>query len=128
LPDLYIIGAGCSRNYSQSNSEIKGLKSPLNNDFFKMAHRVIVNTGIKNDALFIDEIKNMIRKVAPQYGSNIFDIEFLKNPLINLEDVMTLLDIDAKLFFPFTSPQVQLTESRELQAVKELLVRTLIMR
>jgi phage FluMu protein Com len=90
-----------------------------------MAHRVIVNTGIKSDNFFIDEVKNMIHKVAPLYGINKNDLDFLENPSINLEDVMTLLDIDDRLFFPFTNPEIQLNESRELRAVKELLVRTL---
>lgn len=125
MPDLYIIGAGCSRNYCQAKHGIRGLKSPLNKDFFKMAYRVIENTGIKTDDFFIDETKNMIKKIAPLYGSSDTGLSFLKNRLINLEDVMTLLDIEDKLFLPFTNPQIRLTESRELRAVKELLVRTL---
>jgi phage FluMu protein Com len=90
-----------------------------------MAHRVISNTGMKSDSFFIDEIKNMIHKIAPLYGTDKYDLSFLENPDINLEDVMTLLDIDDRLFFPFTNPQIRLNESRELRAVKELLVRTL---
>ena len=90
-----------------------------------MANRVIANTGIKTDYYFVDEIKNMIHKIAPLYGSSDFSLNFLQNPQISLEDIMTILDIDDRLFLPFNNPQVQLTESRELRAVKELLVRTL---
>jgi hypothetical protein len=125
MPDLYIIGAGCSKNYSQATHQIKGLESPLNRDFFKMAYRVIENTGMKSDSLFMEEVRNLIVKITPLYGSHEKDTSFFKNQSLNLEDVMTLLDIDSKLFLPFTDPQTRLTESSELHALKELLVRTL---
>lgn len=125
MPNLYIIGAGCSRNYSQSKHRIKGLRSPLNTDFFKMAHRVIENTGMKNDSFFTEEIRNLIATIAPLYGYNRQDRDFLENRELTLEDVMTLIDINDRLFAPFASPQNRLTESRELHAVKELLVRTI---
>jgi len=125
MPDLYIIGAGCSRNYSQQKQQINGLKSPLNRDFFKMAQRVIKSTGMKSDTFFMEEVRNLIGKIAPLYGSHENGIGFFKNPSLNLEDVMTLLDIDNRLFQQVTDPQRQLIESRELRAIKELLVRTL---
>lgn len=67
----------------------------------------------------------MIATIAPLYGYNRQDLDFLENHEITFEDVMTLLDINDKLFTPFASPQTRMTESRELRAVKELLVRTL---
>jgi hypothetical protein len=125
MPDLYIIGAGCSRNYSQSKCNIKGLKSPLNKDFFKMARRVIENTGMKHDLYFMDEVNNLISTIAPLYGQVKGGLDFFENKGLTLEDVMTLIDINDKLFIPFASPQNKLTESRELHTLKELLVRTL---
>ena len=94
MPVLYILGAGCSRNYSQSSQRIRGLKSPLNRDFFKMARLVIENTGMKTDPVFMEEINLLIKKVAPLYGSSNSDLSFFNNPSLNLEDVMTLLDIE----------------------------------
>ena len=43
MPTLYILGAGCSRNYSQSATEISGLLSPLDKDFFLMAKRLLIH-------------------------------------------------------------------------------------
>ena len=41
---IYILGAGCSRNYSfEYENPIPGLKSPLDNDFFEMAYKVLTN-------------------------------------------------------------------------------------
>lgn len=125
MPDLYIIGAGCSKNYSQSNSNIKGLESPLNKDFFKMARRVIENTGMENDLYFMDEVSNLISTISPLYGQAKEGLDFFEDKELTLEDVMTLIDINDKLFAPFASPQNKLIESRELRIIKELLVRTL---
>ena len=125
MSNLYVLGAGCSRNYSQSKHRIKGLKSPLNRDFFKMARLVIENTGMRSDPLFMEEIDVLINTVAPLYGSNKKDLNFFSNPHLNLEDTMTLLDIDFKLFSPLTTPKLGQIENRQLRTLKELLVRTL---
>jgi NAD-dependent SIR2 family protein deacetylase len=125
MSNLYILGAGCSRNYSQSKHRIQGLKSPLNRDFFKMARLVVENTGMKSDPLFMEEIDILIKTIAPLYGSSKNDLSFFDNPYLNLEDVMTLLDIDFKLFSPLASPKSGQRESRQLRALKDLLARTL---
>ena len=90
-----------------------------------MACLVIENTGMKSDPLFMEEIDILIKTIAPLYGSSKNDLSFLDNPDLNLEDVMTLLDIDFKLFSPFASPKLGRRESRQLRALKELLARTL---
>lgn len=125
MSDLYILGAGCSRNYSQSRHQIQGLKSPLNRDFFKMARLVIENTGMKSDPTFMEEIDILIKKIAPLYHSSKNDLSFFDNPYLNLEDVMTILDIDFKLFSPLAAPKSGQRESRQLRALKDLLARTL---
>ena len=125
MPDLYILGAGCSRNYSQATHRIRGLKSPLNRDFFKMASLVIENTGMKADSLFMGEIHALIRKIAPLYGRNDAGLDFFDSTELSLEDVMTMLDIDNRLFSPNADQKMRSTESRELRAIKELLVRTM---
>ena len=125
MSDLYIIGAGCSRNYSQSTHRIQGLKSPLNQDFFKMARLIIGNTGMQSDPMFMEEIEILIRTIAPLYGSSENDLSFFDNPHLNLEDVMTLLDIDFKLFSPLAASKLGQNESRQLRALKDVLARTL---
>lgn len=125
MPVLYILGAGCSRNYAQSTHGIKGLRSPLNHDFFKMAKLVIENTGMKYDASFMEEIDFLIRTIAPFYGYNQSDLGFFDSSALSLEEIMTLLDIDFKLFSSRTVPSQRLRESRQLRTLKDLLVRTL---
>jgi len=90
-----------------------------------MARLVIENTGMRSDPLFMEEIDVLINTVAPLYGSNKKDLNFFSNPHLNLEDTMTLLDIDFKLFSPLTTPKLGQIENRQLRTLKELLVRTL---
>lgn len=125
MPVLYILGAGCSRNYARYTHGIKGLRSPLNHDFFKMAKLVIENTGMKYDPSFMEEIDLLIRTIAPFYGYNQSDLGFLDSSALGLEEVMTLLDIDFKLFSSRTASSQRIRESRQLRVLKDLLVRTL---
>jgi len=125
MPDLYILGAGCSRNYSQSIHRIEGLKSPLNQDFFRMSQLVIKNTGMKSDPLFMEAIETLIRTIAPMYGSSKSDLEFFNDPQLNLEDVMTLLDIEFRLFSSRLPVRLRQYENPCLRTLKELLARTL---
>jgi hypothetical protein len=90
-----------------------------------MARKVIENTGMKHDIFFMDEVNNLVSTIAPLYGEEKKGLDFFENNTLTLEDVMTLVDINDKLFVPFASPQNKLTESRELRTLKELLVRTL---
>jgi hypothetical protein len=125
MPDLYIVGAGSSRNYSQSTHRIAGLESPLDGDFFRMARLVIENTGMKNDQLFMEEVENLIKALAPKYGNPKTDLSFFDDPQLRLEQTMTLLDNDFKLFSQGTPPRFRLNESYETRILKELLTRTL---
>jgi hypothetical protein len=124
MPNLYILGAGCSVNYSESTHRIPGLKSPLNADFFRMARLVIENSGMKSDTLFMEEIDVLIRTIAPLYGLK-GDLSLFDDPALNLEDAMTLLDIEFRLFSPLAAQRLEQNESRQLRALKDLLARTL---
>jgi len=124
MPDLYILGAGCSRNFSESTHGIRGLKSPLDTDFFRMGRLVIENTGMKSDPLFMEEIDILIKTIAPLYGGK-SDLSFFDNPDLRLEDVMTFLDIDFRLFSPLAAARLRQNESRQMRALKDLLARTL---
>ena len=44
---LLIIGAGCSQNYTQGTSNIDGLVSPLDSNFFKMAKKVLLRANLE---------------------------------------------------------------------------------
>jgi hypothetical protein len=80
---------------------------------------------MKNDTIFMGEVQNLIESISALYGHTTQNLNFLDRDEISLEDVMTLIDINDKLFAPFANPQNRLIESRELRAVKELLVRTI---
>jgi NAD-dependent SIR2 family protein deacetylase len=124
MPNLYILGAGCSANYSESTHRIQGLKSPLNANFFTMARLVIENSGMKSDTLFMEEIDVLVRTLAPLYGCK-SDLSLFDNPALSLEDAMTLLDIEFRLFSPLAAQRLRRNESRQLRALKDLLARTL---
>lgn len=124
MPNLYILGAGCSRNYSEATHGIRGLESPTNKDFFKMARLVIEETGMKSDPRFMEEIDLLIRTVARLYGGP-SDLRLFSKKNLNLEDVMTLLDIDSRIFSPLPAQAFGQSESRQLRALKDLLTRTL---
>jgi hypothetical protein len=119
------VGAGSSRNYQQSTHHIQGLKSPLDKDFFKMARLVIENTGMKNDQLFMDEVESLVKGLAPRYGSSKDDLSFFDDPQISLEEVMTLLDNDFKLFSQSSPSPLRLSESYDTRTLKELISRTI---
>lgn len=122
---LYIVGAGSSRNYAQSTHQIPRLKSPLNGDFFKMARLVIEHSGMKSDPSFMEEVEYLIETIAPMYGQNKIDLSFFSSPDLGLEEVMTLLDIDFKLFSQSTLGRSWQQESRQTRVLKTLLAKTL---
>lgn len=124
MANLYILGAGCSRNYSQSTHGIQGLECPLDSDFFTMARLVIENSGMKSDELFMEEIDAMVKTIAPLYGGKI-GLNFFDDEAPRLEDAMTLLDIDSRLFSSPPSQKDGQNESRQMRALKDLLARTL---
>ena len=88
---VYILGAGCSRNYSlEHRSSLAGLESPLDYDFFKMASIVLANEPPLSSKLL--PLKNRMKQL---FG---FDMDNLaSSPAIpGLENVATILDLDAK--------------------------------
>lgn len=102
-----------------------GLESPTDRDFFQKAKLVIEHTGIQSDGQFMEEVEHLIRTLAPMYGTKDTSLRFLDNPDLSLEQVMSLLDLDFKLFAHQTTPNLFLEESRELRVLKDLLARTL---
>jgi hypothetical protein len=116
---LLIIGAGCSKNYSQGSSEIEGLASPTDNDFFRMAKKVLLSGKVEPN--FLLTIQSMIYNLQMLYGyDSYFDIGILENGWINtekgkeflnvlddkrlsLEKVMTQFNIENEVFQPMPS-------------------------
>lgn len=106
---LLIIGAGCSLNYCQSTSNIEGLVSPLDSNFFKMAKKVLLSTTIDRNLAF--QIEGMVHNLHRLYGYRAFDIrdwintpdasEFLRifdDDRLSLEKVMTQLFLENEIF------------------------------
>jgi hypothetical protein len=90
-----------------------------------MARLVCENTGFKADQAFKEEIEFLIRTIATLYRTDNKDLSFFDDCRLNLEDIMTLLDIDFRLFSRSVSPKSGLVESRQLRILKDLLARTL---
>ena len=118
MSKLLIIGAGCSRNYSESTSTIPGLASPLDNDFFQMAKKVMLHDGIDRALLpmielLIDDLRRLYGYEPPdlntvsilgneqRIGQPDYErfLEVLDDKRLSLEKVMTQLSLEKEIFF-----------------------------
>lgn len=110
---LYIIGAGCSRNYDQSNSPVPGLKPPLNKDFFKMAKKVIDYYDLNfmySPILGLDHLVKDINHLCGRYShTGRYNSKVLNDERLNLENVMNfyhlqelILEQDFQFYFAAT--------------------------
>jgi hypothetical protein len=106
---LLILGAGCSRNYSQGTSNITGLESPLDSNFFKMAKKVLLNSRLESDLAIL--IEGLVHNLHRLYGYEAFEIknwintsdasrflEVLEDDRLSLEKVMTQLIFENEIF------------------------------
>ena len=106
---LLIIGAGCSQNYAQGESNIDGLVSPLDTNFFKMARKVLLNTNLERS--FSVMIEEMVHQLHKLYGYDAFEfqdwintadaskfLEVLEDNRLSLEKVMTQLILENEVF------------------------------
>jgi NAD-dependent SIR2 family protein deacetylase len=116
---LLIIGAGCSKNFKQSVSQIPGLECPTDNDFFRMAKKVLLSGNVEPN--FLLTIQNMILTLQGLYGYDFsFDqesfmkgwintekgrktLDFLDDKRLSLEKVMTQLSLQTEVFQPMPS-------------------------
>jgi len=124
MSNLYIIGAGCSRNYSSDQNIITDLSPPLNEDFFKMAKLVLAKTGMRYDENFMEDINALLKKLSKLYGLD-SNLSMLDSEKLNLEDVMTILDVDYKMFSSLYININKNQSSPHLKLLIDLLVRTL---
>lgn len=90
---LFLIGAGCSKNYSEATHGIDGLESPLNRDFFEKAKLVI-----GHDRLDARKLRPLFQDLHQLYGLQTRDPDLDASSLDNLEAVMTHLNIKRQLF------------------------------
>lgn len=91
----YVIGAGCSRNYSEGVTQIPGLVPPLDKDFFRMAKKVISLNGYS----WLYSIDHLTRDIERLYGVRYEDeLEILNDPRLSLETVLTLFQMREDLF------------------------------
>lgn len=106
---LLIIGAGCSRNYSKGTSNIQGLESPLDSNFFKMAKKVILNSRLESNLAML--IEGLVHNLHRLYGYEALEVknwintadasEFLAvfdDDRLGLEKVMTQLIFENEIF------------------------------
>jgi hypothetical protein len=117
---LLIIGAGCSKNYSQCNSEIQGLECPLDNDFFRMAKKVLLSGKVEPNLLLTIQsglIYNlqMLYGYEPDFGFASLEkdwintengrrsLDFFDDKRLSLEKVMTQLSLQNEVFQPIPS-------------------------
>jgi len=95
---LFVIGAGCSRNFDTSTNGISDLSCPTNSDFFRMARIALMHSTIERYSQTM--IKELFIRLCEERGLH-FDAryEFLKDTTFNdLEEVMSLIDIEDSLF------------------------------
>lgn len=125
MATLYIIGAGCSRNYDQCASPVPHLKPPLNRDFFKMAKRVIDFYGLStmySPILGLDHFLKDINRLCGHKQSE--STAVLDDNRLNLEGVMNFYHYREQILeqdwrYPFVSA------SRRSEVLKDLLAYTI---
>lgn len=106
MAKLYIVGAGCSRNYTQGLTDIPDLKSPLDRDFFKMAKRLLKHKSM--DLKFRERFNYLLKDLIQMFGEGSSNVQtrlnseeklsILDSPKLGLEKVMTEFFIKKELF------------------------------
>lgn len=96
---LFVIGAGCSKNYDTSHNGVDDLQSPINSDFFKMSKKALLSSSLIEENSKAP-LKGLFEKICTERGmiyNNNYD--FLDEySLIDLEAVMTEIDTGGALF------------------------------
>ena len=84
---LYIIGAGCTRNYKPSNEF--GLESPLDTDFFEICNKIFLK---REDLLNV--FKDLVEHLDLLFGLKLGSKN--KPNSFSLETVTTILDLESR--------------------------------
>lgn len=125
---LYIIGAGCSKNYSECTSPVPGLEPPLNADFFKMAKKVIDFydlTSMHGPVIGLDYFTRHLNRMYG-YGDSESDTSVYNDDRLDLEGVMTHFHLEHELLGLPQHPSVSIgVRSSRVQALNGLLAYTI---
>ena len=124
---LYIIGAGCSRNYNECSSPVPNLKPPLNEDFFKIAKKIIDFydlTYMFSPILGLDHFTGNLNRMYG-YGDSESDTAVYDDDRLNLEGVMTHFYLEHELLRFTQSPFSISTRSHRVDTLNELLAFTI---
>jgi hypothetical protein len=125
---LYIIGAGCSKNYNQCTSPIPGLEAPLNGDFFKIAKKVIDHYQLDfmfSPILGCDHLINDITHLfgtAANNGKNTTDV--LNDDRLKLESVMNFFSLQNSIL-ERDIPLLQTSYHSRMRSLNDLLAYTI---
>jgi hypothetical protein len=87
MKTLYIIGAGCTRNYKPSNEF--GFESPLDSDFFDMCNKIL----LKKESL-LEAFSDLVEHLNFLFGLELGSDE--KPVSSSLETVATILDLESR--------------------------------
>jgi hypothetical protein len=100
---LYILGAGCSRNYDQYDGPISNLSPPLNSDFFQVAKKIIDHYGLAAWLGPIIGLDHLIRNLNRLYGygDSEEDTTVFDDPRLTLEAVMNYFYLEHQIFWSY---------------------------
>jgi NAD-dependent SIR2 family protein deacetylase len=87
MKTVYVIGAGCTRNYQPSNEF--GLQSPLDNNFFEICNSIFLARKDLLDA-FSDLVEHLSHLFGFELGSRKLSRSF------SMETVTTILDLESR--------------------------------
>lgn len=125
---LYIIGAGCSRNYDECTSPVPDLRPPLNKDFFQMAKKIIDFYGLVNMFGPIPGLDHFTRNLNKMYGygDSETDTTVYDDDRLNLESVMTHFYLEHELLdLSDGNLGILSTVSRRVRVLNELLANVI---
>ncbi len=126
---LYILGAGCSKNYHQSKSNVPGVSPPLNGDFFKIAGKIIDHYDWASFFGSIIGLDHFVRDMNELfgYGNSETDTKVFDDDRLTLESVMNYFYARSKLidYDSFSSPLFG-GQHHRIRTLNELLAHVLV--
>ena len=140
MPRVFLIGAGCSRNYTEGYHSHE-MQSPLDHDFFKIAKKILLQGEI--EAYSAIQFQKVVNDLHRLYGYNQGNTlrewlntsdasEYLKvfdDDRLSLEKVMTQLSLESQIFDRtprmFGYPRNEVRSDDSLAALVELIAMTI---
>jgi hypothetical protein len=119
MADLYILGAGCSRNYAQYDGPVVGLEPPLNADFFQMARRIVNYYKLERRIVGLSQLLDQLSLLYGRGKRRKNDTRVLDDKRLTLEDVMNHFYTESQVLLrdmPSTDSGVKIDALLELLA------------